>query len=254
MSETFYVQIARDLAEGIATGQFPADSLLPSESTLCEQYKASRHTVRAALRELVDQGLVSRHKGIGTRVEKEPRAHGYDHSLASLEDLIQLAETNLRVVKKFDEVVADMELAKVIGCAPGIRWFHIASIRQDAAKTAPPICWTDNYVDLAYAGLRKLVRKYPYALISELIEKQYGQSSAEVFQNITAVGVPPAIADELKAPPESPALKIIRRYVDRHGKVFSTTVSIHPAGRFSFSMVLKRSLRSVEGYASSEPA
>lgn len=249
MSETFYAQIARDLAEGIATGRFPAESLLPSESTLCEEYKASRHTVRAALRELVDLGLVSRHKGIGSRVEKQQSTHGYNHSLASLEDLIQFGATNLRVVKKFDEVVADIELAQVIECAPGTRWFHIASIRQDAAKTAPPVCWTDNYVDLAYSGLRKLVRKYPYALISELIEKQYGRSSAEVFQSITAVGVPAGVADELKVLPESPALKIVRRYIDRYGKVFSTTVSIHPAGRFSFSMVLKRSVRDLDGCA-----
>jgi DNA-binding GntR family transcriptional regulator len=247
MSETFYAQIARDLAEGIASGRFSKDSLLPSEAMLCKEYQASRHTVRAALRELADQGLVSRRKGIGTRIEKPQGAHGYNHSLASLEDLMQLAATNLRVVKKFDEVVADTELAREIECAPGTRWFHIVSVRQDAVKSAPPICWTDNYVDLAYKELRKLVRKYPYALLSELIEKQYGRPSAEVFQSITAVGVPPAIADELKVLPDSPALKIIRRYIDRHGKVFSTTISIHPAGRFTFSMVLKRSTRDQEG-------
>lgn len=241
MSETRYAQIARDLAEGIANGRFPLGALLPSESTLCEDYKASRHTVRAALRELMDLGLVSCRKGVGTRVEKPQGALGYNNSLASLEDLVQLAASNLRVVKKFDEVVADKELAQLIECAPGTRWFHIVSTRQDTAKLAPPICWTDNYVDLAYSGLRKLVRKYPYALISELIETQYGRPSAEIFQSITAVGVPPEMANELKAVPGSPALKIIRRYTDRVGKVFSTTVSIHPAGRFTFSMVLKRS-------------
>ena len=241
MSETRYAQIARDLAEEIANGRFQLGALLPSESALCDGYKASRYTVRAALRELTDLGLVSSRKGIGTRVEAPQSTPGYNHSLVSLEDLVQFAATNLRVVKKFDEVVADKELAQLIECAPGTRWFHIASTRQDTAKLAPPICWTDNYVDLAYSGLRKLVRKYPYALISELIETQYGRSSAEVFQSIAAVGVPPEMADELKVAAGSPALKIIRRYIDRVGKVFSTTVSIHPAGRFTFSMVLKRS-------------
>lgn len=240
MSETRYAQIARNLAEGIGSSRFSTGSLLPSESMLCEIYGASRHTVRAALRELEDLGLISRHKGIGTRIERAQTTSGFNQSLASLEDLIQLAANHLRVVKKTGEIVADTELAQVIECAPGTRWFHIRSIRQNEAKTAPPICWTDNYVDIAYSGIKKLVSKHPYALISELIETEYGQASAEVFQSITAIGVPTEMAEELKAPVGSPALKIIRRYIGRSGKVFSTTVSIHPAGRFTFSMVLKR--------------
>ena len=188
----------------------------------------------------MDLGLVWRRKGVGTRVEAMPRPGAYDHSLASLDDLVQLAATNLRVVKKIDEVVADRELAKAIGCAPGSRWLHIASIRQGSNGTDVPICWTDSYVDAAYSGLRKLVRRDPTALISDLIEKQYGRRSAEVRQTITAVAISPALADELRVTPGSPALKILRRYVDRVGEAFETTISAHPAERYTFSMVLKR--------------
>ena len=240
MSEPLYAQITRDLAEGIASGRFPAGSLLPSELALCSEYQASRHTVRAALRELTDLGLVSRRKGVGTRVEAWQRPIGYDHSLASLDDLVQLAATNLRVVKKIDEVVADRELARAIGCTPGSRLLHIASIRQDREKADAPICWTDSYVDNAYSGLRKLVRRNPTALISDLIEKQYGRRSAEVQQSIMAVAISPALADELRVTPGSPALKIVRRYVDRVGEAFETTISIHPAERYTFSMASKR--------------
>lgn len=240
MSEPLYAQIARDLAEGIASGRFPAGSLLPSELALCAAHQASRHTIRAALRELMDLGLVSRRKGVGTRVEAMQRPSGYDHSLASLDDLVQLAATNLRVVKKVDEVVADRELAKTLGCAPGTRWLHIASIRQGNDRADAPICWTDSYVDAAYSGLRKLVRRDPTALISDLIEKQYGRRSAEVRQTITAVAIAPVLADELRVTPGSPALKIVRRYVDRVGEAFETTISVHPAERYTFSMVLKR--------------
>jgi GntR family transcriptional regulator len=48
------------------------------------------------------------------------------------------------------------------------------------------------------------------------------------------------LADELRVAPGSPALKIVRRYVDRVGEAFETTISIHPAERYTFSMVLKR--------------
>ncbi|ABD67775.1 transcriptional regulator, GntR family [Rhodoferax ferrireducens T118] len=241
MREPLYAQIARELAQGIASGKFPEGSLLSSEFDLCNQYQASRQTVRAALRELMDLGLVSRRKGVGTRVEARTKAQGYDHSLGSLDDLVQLAMTNPRVVKRTNEVVADRELAKAIGCAPGSRWLHIASIRQDSDKSAPPVCWTDTYVNTAYSDLSQLVRQDPTPLISELIEKHYGRRSAEVHQTISAVTISPLLAEELQVEPGSPALRIVRRYIDRVGETIETTISVHPAERYTFSMVLKRS-------------
>ncbi|MDR3671276.1 MAG: GntR family transcriptional regulator [Holophaga sp.] len=250
MAEPLYAQIARELAQGIATGKFPAGSLLASETELCIQYRASRHTVRSALRELIDLGLVSRRKGVGTRVETRDQSQHYDHSLGTLDDLVQLAVTNLRVVKKVHEVVADLELAKEIGCPPGSRWLHIASIRQGNDQDDAPICWTDSYVPATYSDLGKLVRRDPIPLISELIEKYYGRRSAEVHQSITAVAVAAEFSAVLQVEPGSPALKIVRRYLDRVGETIETTISIHPTKRYTFSMVLKRA-SVVQGPASS---
>lgn len=241
MREPLYAQIARELAQGIASGKFPEGSLLASELELASQYQASRQTIRAALRELMDLGLVSRRKGVGTRVETREPPQGYDHSLGSLDDLVQLAVTNPRLVKHSSEVVADRALAKDIACAPGSRWLHIASIRQGSAPGAPPVCWTDSYVNTAYSDLSKLVREDPKPLISELIEKHYGKRSAEVHQTISAVAISPPLAEALQVTPGSPALRIVRRYIDRTGATIETTISVHPAERYTFSMVLKRS-------------
>lgn len=243
MKEPLYAKVARDLAQGIANGRHPEGALLPSESALCEQYKTSRHTVRAALRELFDLGLVSHRKGVGTTVEAPQAQPDYEHSLATHDDLVQLAETNLRVVKKMEDIVADQELAREIGCAPGARLLHIMSIRQDTNPSRPPICWTDTYVSAIYSGLRKLVRQDPMALISDLIDQHYGRRNTEVRQSISAVAVSEPIAQELNVSPGSPALKIVRSYLDRKGEAFETTISVHPADRFTFTMVLKRTRR-----------
>nr|WP_253937874.1 GntR family transcriptional regulator [Dickeya dadantii] len=65
MKESLYKRIARELAQDIVSGKYPAGSLFPTEKTLCEVYQASRHTVREALRELTEQGLISRRKAPG---------------------------------------------------------------------------------------------------------------------------------------------------------------------------------------------
>ncbi|CAI1690292.1 HTH-type transcriptional repressor yvoA [Serratia fonticola] len=239
MKESLYKRIARELVQSIASGKYPVGTLLPPEMELCEQFDVSRHTIREALRDITEQGLIVRRKGIGTLIVEKKSDSAMNHPLASLEDLLFLANNNLRVVKKIDEVVADEELSQVIGGVPGSRWLHIASIREDGAKKDAPICWTDSYTRLIYDKIRRLVRSDPYALISELIEKHYGVKSEEVRQTITAVGVSPKIAKVLGVEPGSPALRIVRRYVDRHGETFETTVSIHPADRYACSIVLK---------------
>lgn len=100
---------------------------------LCETWQVSRHTMREALRELTEQGLISRRKGAGTRV-CEPKANGVNHPLSHLEDLLLLAKNNLRVIKKIDEIVADIELSQMIGCPP----FPLAAHCQYSRRCAKP--------------------------------------------------------------------------------------------------------------------
>ena len=240
MSETRYAQLARDLAEGIAAGRFPVGSQLPTEMALCEQYGASRHTVRAALRELQELGLVSRRKKAGTRVEAVSPSAGYRQSLASIEDLVQFGAAHRRVVLEVKDLVADRKLAKELGCPPGRRWLRISHLRLDGAAGSAPIGRTDVYVDAAYSELRELVRESPDVLISSLIESRYGRRIAEIRQDIDAVLVSPADAKELGVKSGSPALRVIRRYLDPAGETFEITVTIHPADRFTFSMRLTR--------------
>jgi DNA-binding GntR family transcriptional regulator len=52
--------------------------------------------------------------------------------------------------------------------------------------------------------------------------------------------VPAKLAEELKTAPDTPALKIIRRYLDQGCKEFEVSVTVHPTERFRFSMRLKR--------------
>ncbi|KAF1018295.1 MAG: putative HTH-type transcriptional regulator YurK [Paracidovorax wautersii] len=82
MSKPHYLQLARQLTEGITQGRYPLGTLLPTELQLCELYGTSRHTVRAALNELQLLGLVSRRKNVGTRVTATQVRHGFQPTLA----------------------------------------------------------------------------------------------------------------------------------------------------------------------------
>lgn len=216
-------------------------ALLPTECELCERYGASRYTVRLALGQLQEQGLISRRKNVGTRVEATRPTGGFMQSLASVEDLAQFGATHVRVVREVNEVVVDLKQAQELGCPGGTRWLRISSLRMDGGKKGRPIGWTDVYIDPAYADVGPMVREAPQTLISELIESRYGRRIARIGQDIRASTVPTALAEALKADAGSPALVIVRRYFDAADEVFEITVTIHPAERFTFSMELHRS-------------
>lgn len=162
-------------------------------------------------------------------------------SLANLSDLELLAKSHGRKVRSTGDAAADKALALKLGCPPGTCWARISSLRMDAKTDGKPVCWTDVYLDPEYGDVRTTVRRSPEKLISSLVERKHSRITAEVHQRIKAVALPEAIAAELDAQPESPALKIVRRYSDRVGSMFIATVTWHPADRFAYTMVLKRS-------------
>ncbi|PFW96298.1 PLP-dependent aminotransferase family protein [Bacillus pseudomycoides] len=66
-----YKQIADYIEQGISSGEFSSDSMLPSERTLAKELQVNRSTVVAAYEELKSLGVVERIKGSGTRVNTD---------------------------------------------------------------------------------------------------------------------------------------------------------------------------------------
>ena len=241
MSKTNAAEITRELLDGITTGQFPVGTLLPTEFALCEQFQASRYTIRAVLQSLQDMGLVSRRKNVGTRVEAaRPRAV-FKPTLASVEDLMQFGEAHRRVVQSVETVTAPPEVAADLGGTPDTRWLRISSVRLDDGASAAPMAWTDIYIDSAYADIGPIVRDTPDVLVSALIESRHGRPIAEIEQDVRATTLAdPRIGRALGLEPGAAVLKIVRRYIDEAGDTFEVSVTIHPAETFSVTTRLKR--------------
>lgn len=234
--------ISRHLTHAITSGHFAIGSLLPTELELCNHYKTSRHTVRAALAELQRLGLVSRRKNVGTRVEAAKPRDTFRPTLASVDDLVHFGTEHLRQVQSIEEVAVAGAVAEDLGCAPGARWLRISSLRLDGGCESGPIGWTDVYVDPAYSEIGEIVRESPETLISSLIGTRYDRQIAEIHQDVRACTVKDAaMAKALLVEQGAAALKIVRQYLDADGQAFEVSISVHPADRFSVSMRLTRS-------------
>ena len=63
-----YSQLVGIIKQNISSGKLGVGDLLPSESELCRAMGISRNTVRQAIGELEEEGLVVRKRGKGTFV------------------------------------------------------------------------------------------------------------------------------------------------------------------------------------------
>ena len=66
-----YQQLMARLKNDILAGVYPSGARIPSEQLLCETYGVSRVTVRKAMLDLVQEGLLVRKQGKGTFVADE---------------------------------------------------------------------------------------------------------------------------------------------------------------------------------------
>jgi DNA-binding GntR family transcriptional regulator len=235
-----YEDIARDLLEAIHKGRYPVGGLIPTELELAAQYDVSRQTVRAAMRRLTELGAVSRRKGSGTRVEsREPPQESFQQTLGSLSDLVALAAATRRDIRHIKPVVMDRKTARRLGCQPGSRWLCVAYVRASTRPKTPPMAWVNVYVDENYADAVSAIVGDP-RLVCDVIAERYGVIASEVRQTVTAAAIQDEYAKPLQAEPLSPALEVIRRYFDAHGRLFEISESIHPADRYVVTSVLKR--------------
>ena len=240
MSNPKQIALSHALTEGIRQGHYAVGTVLPTEFELCAQFQVSRYAVRQVLNELQGLGLISRRKNVGSTVEARLPSASFSQSISSMAELTQFGAMHTRQVQSIEELVADLELAKQLGCPGGSRWIRISSLRIAQEEQALPIGWTDVYIDVQLRGIAQHVSADPSILISSLIENHYGKHITSVKQRIEATSIPATLAPALQVEAASPALKIIRHYADSNGQLLEISVSLHPADRFQLETTLSR--------------
>ena len=238
-SPPLYRTVVDALSQEILSGVYAVGAKLPTEEALCRRFGCSRHTIREALRQLREEGLVASRQGAGTIVVRRGAAPPlYTSSVASVEELLQYATEARYEVDKSGMVVADAALAERLGCRVGQRWLRVEGLRTVAGQEAP-ICWTEVFVLSDFAGIGLLIGRRPGTIYS-WIEEMYGVRIGEVQQVLRAEPMPERLAAELACEPGSTAISIRRSYRLVGGELVEVAFNLHPAERFTYELTLRR--------------
>ncbi|WP_321499518.1 phosphonate metabolism transcriptional regulator PhnF [Breoghania sp.] len=100
-------QIAEQLKRDIRSGVWGQGAKLPTESELSERFGVNRHTIRRAVGELANEGIVSSRQGRGTFVESAPISYPIG-SRTRFSEIIsrQAREPGGRLISSFRETAA----------------------------------------------------------------------------------------------------------------------------------------------------
>ncbi|MEO0067113.1 MAG: hypothetical protein RJB63_238 [Actinomycetota bacterium] len=123
-----YFQVAQKIEAAIMDGELPAGSRLENEVALGDRLGLSRPTVRRAIQELVDKGLLVRRRGIGTQVVHGQVTRGVE--LTSLfEDLTRSGKKPSTKMLEIKEVKADNKMAEILAVAIGSPILYVKRLR-----------------------------------------------------------------------------------------------------------------------------
>lgn len=144
-----YFQIASRIEAGIKSGALPPGTRLENEIALGERLGLSRPTVRRAIQELVDKGLLVRRRGIGTQVVQGSLTRKVE--LTSLYD--DLADGNKHpttTLLNHGMIEADERVAAALAVAVGEPVLHVRRLRF---ADDIPLSILENYLPPEYSDL-----------------------------------------------------------------------------------------------------
>jgi DNA-binding GntR family transcriptional regulator len=149
-----YHQLAEQLSSAIRDGELEPGDPFENEMAMCERLGLSRPTVRRAIQEMVDQGLLVRRRGVGTTVANRKVHRRFE--LSSLFDELQRA-----------------------GRAPHTQVLDLEAVQEPRAATALDL--PDTTELLSITRLR-LVEDKPLALLHNWLPPEYFDLTREELE------------------------------------------------------------------------
>jgi len=227
-----YYQIAQDLQRQIEGGALAPGNALPTEEDLQRIYTVSRATVRQAVRQLAEAGLVRLARPHGTFV------------------------TETKLVEPLPALISFSDEMRRAGLAPSARVLAVS--REAPADIIRRRLRLDDGADTLKVTRLRLADGQPIAVLTSWLDRSLGLGSEDDFSGslyhlLAARGAPPQRAEQildaanatptvaalLEVPRRAALLVVTRVTYDRADHPIEYVVGQYRADRYSYSMHLR---------------
>ena len=215
MREPLYSVIASQAEVRIRSGQWAPGTRLPSERDLCRELEVSRATLRQALAELEERGLITRHQGRGTFVTRSRVQTPLSGTFSLREALAARGSTVVTRVVAVEMVDASRQLASELTCLPGDPLIHVERLRLVDGEL---MVLESSHLPLElFPGLQ--AADFTRRSLYDILREDFGRSVAQAQETIEPVILTPHESALLGVARHTPALLTRRITTDTTGQI-----------------------------------
>jgi GntR family transcriptional regulator, phosphonate transport system regulatory protein len=226
-------QIADRIRADIASGLYDASGMLPPETALAQAFAVNRHTVRAALAALAQEGIVKASQGRGTMIERRDK---FDFPIGLrtrfTEGIGDQARDLKGVLLSSQTEVAAAEVRHHLGLQPGETVLRLDGVRRaDGRAVSRSTMWfpADRFpgIDQAFAETGSITKALARFGIDDYLRD---------FTEISAVHAEPDDVASLELTPGAIVLVTHALNTDPTGRPIQYAITRFPADRVQFTI------------------
>lgn len=219
-----FAPIAERLRADVLRGRLQPGAQLPAISELAGLHRTTPITVRRALRELEDEGLVRVEHGVGTFVADWSRQYDLLH-LPGFSREVAEGGLETRVVS-LRAGVPEPDAARALELPDAAPLWALERVRL---RGGVPVVFQTSYVGEA---LRNVVEGYgPDQSLYEALARQVGRAPVAAEETLEAVLLTGPAAEALQAPEGSPGWRSVRTTLGPAGEPLVYDDAVLPASR-----------------------
>ena len=226
-----YHQVYLIIKDKIDSGEYAPGAPVPTEQELCTLYGVSRITVKRAMQDLADQGLIVRQRGRGSFVAERKAVS--TSSGDALNDLFQ----NVMSIGKATEVLtidagvilAPSDLANRLQCPVDTPIFRTIQVRTQDGE---PIAVIRAYVPEDIALTLPEHGRTSLPMLAQLLTA--GVKPARAEQTVTATLADPQTASRLDVAAGTALLRLTRLVFDNKGRPVEWLDALYRGDRYAY--------------------
>lgn len=232
--QPLYRAIAESIETRISNGRYMPDAPLPPEPLLEKEFGVSRITIRKALDQLKQKGLLYSRSGKGTIVRTDALIPQAMKITCSIAELSYYAQSTVYSALECTTIIAHERLAEKLHVPLGQEVLYMSGTRGDG--DGPPFVFEEIYVPKAFSyGVSNA--NLDHRTIFATIERVHGVSIAEVRQVVTAIIPDKVLRDILSLTNRDCCLRAVRIYSTSDGRPVELAIVHYDSKKFEHTTI-----------------
>ncbi|URN17885.1 MULTISPECIES: GntR family transcriptional regulator [Streptomyces] len=230
-----WYQVSQSLRASILGRSPDAPLRLPTEEQLAAHYGVSVLTMRQALKELEQEGLISRHRRRGTFIEPGARRSAPRRVLGSVDAIVAQQSGERTTVLGYGAAAVPGELAEHFPDVAQVVTYR--RLRRDV-ETGEPTNWAENAVRPELADRIDVadLERWP---MTKVLRDAVGVRISRITDTVEARLADPVTAELLEVPLLSPILHYTGVTYDEDGRAVDVARIRYRGDRFSFTVTVE---------------